>query len=126
MDDTDSRRFFSALTFMAEMCADELSELKQRGYWSLLQDKLSIEEWEYGCMQAMERETFHKIPMPAVLLDYGREYRHARRAQREQAARQTKRLMAPEESLHTVRALIASVWPDDRLKDPIPPYEETP
>lgn len=75
MHETDNRRFFSALNLMAEMFSDEMSELKQRGYWQIMQDRLTIEEWEYACTQAITRETFHKVPLPAVLLDYAREQR---------------------------------------------------
>ena len=83
MDETDSRRFFTSLNYMAEMFSDTMSELKQRGYWNLLHPRLTIEEWEYACTQAMTRETFHKVPLPAILIDYAMEHRQAARAAEE-------------------------------------------
>lgn len=101
-----------------------MSEMRQRGYWGILSERLTIEEWEYGCLQAMERESFHKVPLPAVMLDYAREYRKARREQQARVARQRRQLMAPEESLEQVRELIAGVFPHAVLTEPTPPGEQ--
>lgn len=127
MEQMEHPRFLLSLDALAELFSDPMSELRKRAYWGILRDRISLEEWEYGCMQAMERETFHKVPLPAVMLDYAREYRKVKREERDRAQRQTLQLMAPEESLEKVRELIAGVFRDDRLKDPIPPYDqETP
>jgi hypothetical protein len=54
-----------------------------------MRDRISIEEWEYACGKAMERETFHKVPLPAMLFDYVQECRAAQqRALAQDAARQ--------------------------------------
>lgn len=95
-----------------------------QGYWGLFRDKITLDEWECSCVKAMEEQTFHKVPTPALLMDSVRVYRQLAREQREHARRQTRQLMAPEESLEKVRELIAGVFRDDRLKDPIPPYEQ--
>ena len=84
MDSTDSRPFFEALNTMGELFSDALSELRQRTYWELCRDKITIEEWRYACTQAMARETFHKVPLPAQLMDYVREYRREQRQRLEQ------------------------------------------
>lgn len=52
-----------------------MHEVRQRAYWQLFADRITIDEWTYACEQAMIRETFHKVPLPAQLLDYVREYR---------------------------------------------------
>ena len=75
MTRNDQPRFFQALTAMAEIFQDEMTELRQKLYWQLFADRNTIDEWEYACEQAMVRETFHKVPLPAQLLDYIREYR---------------------------------------------------
>ena len=113
-------RFFQALNTMGEFFGDELSELRQRMYWEICRDRLVIEEWEYACLQAMARETFHKVPLPAQLLDYVREYRSAKHATgwqrdempdgshtREQLLQLREALITPEE----IHALIKSALP---------------
>ena len=52
------------------MFADELTEPRQRLYWQLFRDRVTIDEWEEACTQAMQRETFHKVPLPAALYGY--------------------------------------------------------
>ena len=64
------------------MFCDELTKERQKLYWKALHARLTIEEWEYACETAMDRETFHKIPLPAVLMAYAAEY------QQEQASRE--------------------------------------
>lgn len=124
MADHDYPRFLTGINLLAEVLGDPVTELKIKGFWGLFRDRVTIDEWEYCCMKTMEEQRFHKIPTPAMLMDEVREHRKLSRQQQQQAQRQTLQLMAPEESLEKVRELIAGVFRDDRLKDPIPPYEE--
>ena len=107
MDPTDVQPFLEALNEMGEFFSDELSELRQRSYWRLMEDKCSLAEWRYACTQAMARETFHKVPLPAQLLDYVQEYRAA---QREEGNRQ--RRMALEEQRLTIEATQRAIMAD--------------
>lgn len=126
METQDSRRFFVALSSMAEFLGDELAESRQRLYWDLMAPLASIEEWEYACHQALLRQEFHKVPLPAVMLDFVREYRKIRKEERGRVRHHE--LTAEQIPLEELKAFTDSMWPDDRLKDPIPPYEteETP
>lgn len=118
--------FLTALETLAELCADSLTEIRQQAYWELMRDRVTLEEWRYACVQAMEREVQHQVPMPAILLEYALECRklHRERQADPLAFRSLREdLVAQEE----VRALIASIWPEERdrwAKDPIPPYEQ--
>jgi ribosomal 50S subunit-associated protein YjgA (DUF615 family) len=117
----DQPRFFHALAAMGLLFSDELTKPRQQLYWEILQDHVTIDEWEYACAEAMGRETFHKIPVPGQLLEYVKEYRRAQREIRLQAqcaegVRTRKRLLEIRESLvdpAEVDALIASVWPEE-------------
>ena len=71
----DQPNFFQSLNNMIEIFQDDMTELRQKLYWQLFADRHTIDEWEYACQQAMIRETFHKVPLPAQLMDYIREYR---------------------------------------------------
>jgi hypothetical protein len=73
----DIERFAIALNELAATCTDPMDEVRQRGYWRRLHDQMSIEEWEYACLYAPLNESFHKVPMPGVLLDYVRDMRKA-------------------------------------------------
>ncbi len=44
-------------------------------YWTLLQPKLSLEEWNYASHAALTRTRFPSVPLPSVLIEYGLEYR---------------------------------------------------
>jgi len=55
---------------MGVMFADDLTTPRQRLYWEVLKDMITIDEWEYACTAALRHETFHKVPLPAVLLTY--------------------------------------------------------
>lgn len=120
MTEQDSLRFFHALSAMALLFCDEMTKPRQHLYWEMLRDSLSIDEWEYACGQAMARETFHKVPLPAALMDYVREYRQAEkerawRAQCTHSTQSPQALLQLRESLvdkAEVDALIASVWPE--------------
>lgn len=102
----DSRRFFKSLAEMALIFSDELSKERQKLYWALLCDQITIEEWEYACQQAMGRETFHKVPLPAQLMDYVQEYREARRdeAHRQRRMREEERRLLAESQARDARS----------------------
>jgi hypothetical protein len=63
---------------MSEFFGDELSEVRQRTYWRLLAPICTLQEWETVCLEAMGGETFHKVPLPAVLQGYLTRLRQAR------------------------------------------------
>ena len=125
----DMTRFITALYSMALMFADEIGQDKIRLYWETFRDKVSIDEWEYACRAAITHETFHKVPLPAVLLGYVTERRDEAARLRREAAREApatreqllqlrEQLVSPEE----VQALIASVWPAGKEPPPaVPP-----
>ena len=69
---------------MGVMFCDDLTEPRQKLYWQTFRDRCEIDEWEYACHQAIARETFHKVPLPAQLMEYVQEYRHAQERQRQQ------------------------------------------
>ena len=116
-----SRSFFDGLIEMAEFFCDELSEMRQRSYWAIMRDRVTIAEWQYACVEAMARETFHKVPLPAQLMEYVREYRKGTYELRQRAANPdgshtTEQLLALRESLNLsaeVQKLIQSVWPEE-------------
>lgn len=119
MKNEDRKAFFQALNTMGEFFCDELSEIRQRVYWQLF-GGVTVQEWEYASLRAMAEETFHKVPLPAVLMEYVRAYRTSRRSTiqptdprmrpgtTEQVLALREELVSPEE----IRKLIASVWPD--------------
>ena len=118
--------FLTALETLAAVCADPLEEIRLKAYWELMRDRLTLEEWCYACTKAIEQETHHQFPMPAVLLEYVKEYRWWQReaTQRPPPPRQIREDLVSQEE---VRRLLASIWPEERerwAKDPIPPYEE--
>ena len=114
--------FLTALNEMAEFFCDALTEQRQRSYWQIMRDRITIAEWQYACVEAMARETFHKVPLPAQLMEYVREYRCGTRELRQRAempdgSHTTEQLLALRESLDLsaeVRKLIESVWPDEQ------------
>ena len=91
MTKDDRARFFHALASLGVMFSDELTQPRQKLYWELLCHEITIDEWEYACQQAMVRETFHKVPLPAQLMDYIREYRQEQARKRHSIA-ETQRL----------------------------------
>jgi hypothetical protein len=66
---------------MSVFFKDPMMEERQLLYWKAMRDRCSINEWVYACDQAMERETFHTVPLPAVMMPYCLEYRAERRRQ---------------------------------------------
>lgn len=118
--------FLTALETLAELCRDPLSELRLKTYWELMRDRVTLEEWRYACVQAMEREIQPRVPMPAILLEYALECRKLHREHQSDPP-PLRRLREDLVSQEEVRRLLASVWPEERdrwAKDPIPPYEE--
>jgi len=72
-------RFRKALEEMALQFEVELTEQRALLYWETCRDVIEPDEWEYACLEARRRETFYKLPLPAHLMDYVREYRRQRR-----------------------------------------------
>ena len=118
MTPEDNTVFFRTLSSMGLLFSDEMTKPRQKLYWDLMQD-VTIEEWLYACEQAMRRETFHKVPLPAHLLDYVREYRKNTRQSfmREERAdgshtdAQLLQLREPLVCAENVRRLIRTIWP---------------
>jgi hypothetical protein len=120
MEQAQSPRFFKALAEMGLMFGDELTKPRQLLYWELFRDKITIEEWEFATSQAMTKETFHKVPLPAALMEYVREHRRQQRAKileeqcHEHTASRQRLLEIREKQVDTgeIERLIASVFPE--------------
>ena len=99
----------------------ELALPKKHAYWRALED-MPLEAVQYACTEVLKTETF--FPLPAILRSHAREWTKMARHQRPQPLQIREDLLNHQE----VQALITNIWPEerDRLKDPIPPYEETP
>lgn len=69
MHPKDHPRFFKSLVAMGDFFCDELSEARQAIYFAVFH-RVAIEAWEYACLEAIRTETFHKVPLPAVLLEH--------------------------------------------------------
>mgnify|MGYP001558054444 CR=1 FL=1 len=100
MQDTDRnyQAFLKELAKMSEFFCDMLSEGRQQLYWERMYTQVTMDEWVYACGQAIDRETFHKVPLPAALLVYVEEYRQEQRDlefKRERAAAEQRQLAAP-------------------------------
>ena len=121
MTTADMQRFFACLNEISEFFCDEISEVRQRSYWQIMRDRVTVAEWQYACVEAMARETFYKVPLPAHMMEYVREYRKGTRELRQRAempdgSHTTEELLALRESLDVpghVRKLIQSVWPEE-------------
>ena len=121
MEIHDLPAFLDVLNNMASLFCDELSQTRQRLYWQLLREDLDLEEWQVACHRAMLGETFYKVPLPRVLMDYVREWRHEQRAC--QAAPVLRHLDEDPLAQAQVQALINSVWPQG---DPDGPAHDQP
>ncbi len=93
-----------------EVCRSELSEISVRAYWRFFESRCTINEWEGACQLTLERETFHAVPMPAVLLGYAQEWEGI-----ERRARQKRYLASPEYAedqrrTEEVRAVERAEW----------------
>ena len=71
----DLPRFQAVFAELMDFFRDPLSLGQQARYWLLLQDRITLAEWEYAAQQAMARETFYQVPLVAHFMDYVREYR---------------------------------------------------
>lgn len=122
--------FLTELNRMAMLFCDEMSKERVQLYWELFRDKVSLEEWQYACRKAMLGVEFPKVPMPAILMDYVKEFRslqllEAQRAQR--AEKPPLQIREEQFSLEQLRQLQMNIWPEERdriLKDPIPEYDK--
>src|SRR5437870_1731259 len=93
MDNTDQNyeAFLQGLMKLADYFCDAMTPSRMQSYWELLAWQVSLEEWDYACYQAMLQETFYKVPLVSVLLDYARNFRKEQRQaerQRQLEARQ--------------------------------------
>lgn len=113
MTEQDSSRFYQSLTVLAEFFGDELSTTRQKLYWRAVAPSLSLAEWDYACMEAVKRETFHRVPLPVVLIAYGRDYRQQRKWQ--EPARPA--LPEPAIQAEEVRKLMATVFKDKTMPE---------
>ena len=75
MEPNEREHFFLLLKAMGALFCDDPSFQRRLLYWDTLKDDCTIDEMDYAARQAMQRETFYKLPLPAHLLDYVREYR---------------------------------------------------
>lgn len=127
MEDHDYQRFLTGINLLAEVLGDSVTELKLKGFWGIFRDRVTIDEWEYCCLKTMEEQRFHKIPTPAMLMDEVREHRKLVREMEQRPAPSTKEILQLREELISEeerKAFFAKILGDDRLKDPIPPYEQ--
>jgi hypothetical protein len=102
VEPTESTRFLELLNALGVMFSDELSRPRQLLYWETFRDRITLEEWEYAASAAIQRETFHKVPLPAVLMQYVLEYRarqHQHQLDEERREREHARLLAQAERL---------------------------
>lgn len=116
------------LITLADLFRDSLSETQMDSYWAILQPELSLDEWDYAYRAALKRTTFLRVPLPAVLIAYGLEYRamasaveDALHAAERQVQRTTRLLPMRDTSLDMmsraeVHAIIDRIWPGEILQ----------
>jgi hypothetical protein len=121
MEPTDVKTFGLSLDQLAMVFNVELSLPKKHGYWIALCD-MPLEAVQYACLEVLKAEMF--MPVPAILRNHAREWvrmaRHQRPMPTQDALQIREALMGEEE----VRKLIASVWPEEQLKEPLPDYDK--
>ena len=118
MEKHDLPGFINALNELSALFCDELTEVRQRLYWEVFRDRVTCEEWQAACRLAMTGETFYKVPLPAVLMDYVRDVRKQQRGQQaRQIARPVRAIREDLVAQAEVQALIASVWPEASAAD---------
>lgn len=133
-----SDAFLQGLFLMGECFTDPLSEIRQRLYWSLFEQRCTLEEWQSACLMAMQDETFHKVPTPAVMWDYVKKYRKAQyriqqaldmdRQAREQAKALENPPLSPDEMQQQLGTLFSQlseggVWPAPKRETRVPEYQ---
>src|SRR5712691_5967380 len=64
----DKPRFMAQLKVVERCCLDPLDEVRQRAYWLVLAERVSIEEWEEACPAVMAQWTMHRVPMIGVFM----------------------------------------------------------
>ncbi len=97
MDASDKALFSTILETVWEMCCDPLSDLRQRGYWWVLKDACTLEEFETACRAVLAETVYHKTPLPGVLLERVKAQRALARRQekiRDKAANDTEKARA--------------------------------
>jgi len=106
MTQDDAPRFFEVLNELAVFFSDQLEKERQRLYWALFRNEVSLPEWEYAAAQAMWRETFHKVPLPAVLMHFVQELRQRqeREARLVERAQEQTRQAEADAALKALRA----------------------
>jgi len=132
MEAQDQQAFFDSLNLIAEFFCDPLSDVRQRLYWEVFLERCTLAEWHWACISAMSRETFHKVPLPAVLFEYIKEYRkstYALRQEQGQAERRRteqklldQRILSQEEMQQQLATLFAQLG--ERVS--VPAQERTP
>lgn len=125
MDATQLKTFGLMLDQLAAVFNVRLDLPKKHAYWVALEDQ-KLEAVQHACAEVLKTEGF--FPVPAILRTHAREWQkvQAQRAMMPPSEREVLALREATMPLEEVRALIAEVWPEDKLKDPIPPYEEAP
>jgi hypothetical protein len=71
----DSTRFLEGLVSLAIMFSAQLSEKHQLDYWDVLQDEMTIDEWDTVVKQVKKQHHFRTVPLPAELIAYAKEAR---------------------------------------------------
>jgi hypothetical protein len=112
--------FFKSLVTLAEVCREELTEVQLLAYWTVCAPRLTLQEWQQACLEALAQETRAQVPMPAALLAYARAARQAQQ-EAERAAWEAQRQRAQPQgsrddrrNQEEVRRLLASVFPEER------------
>ena len=62
--------FLLELGKLSEVCCDAMSEMRLDLYWQTLGPLMTLQEWQTACQQTMRNQKFHKVPMPAIFLEY--------------------------------------------------------
>lgn len=99
----------------------ELALPKKHAYWRALED-LPLEAVQYACTEVLKTETF--FPVPAILRGYAKDWTRMAKSQQQHSTNEVLALREASLSHEEIAAFIASVWPESRLKDPIPAYDQ--
>jgi len=95
---------------MATLFRDEVGPEVQRLYWELFQPSSTLDEWAYACEEAMRRETFHKLPLPARLWAYIDEYRQRQARERDAEARRLEMVAQQEREAARLQLEASPEW----------------
>jgi hypothetical protein len=107
---------------------DTLTDEYRRLYWEAMAETCTMSEWEGACLRAMGPggETFHVVPLPAVMQRYIDEVRRetrireeARRQQQEQELKLLESSTLRQEALLTLeasQAKLAALWGQEWLE----------